>query len=88
MKSKFFTRFGIPDAECQITCERDPTGVPRLMFRSKGNPLVALGLAGASELRRMLVMAGNINEAYEIDKHMETARRLRDRTLRAAKPRS
>ena len=87
MKSKLFAQFGIPDAECQITFVRDHTGVPRLMFRSKGRPSVALDHAVASELRHLLVMAGDINGAYEIDRHMETARRSRDRMRRMANAR-
>jgi hypothetical protein len=76
MKSQLFPQFGLPDADCQITHERDLDGIPRLMFRSRGNPLVGLDLAGASQLRQMLVQAGNINDAHEIDRHIAAARRL------------
>jgi hypothetical protein len=74
MKSAIFARFGIHDADCQITHERDPQGIPRLVFRSGDEAPV--DLAGASHLRQMLVQAGDINEAHEIDTHIAAARRI------------
>lgn len=44
MKSEFFSMFGIPPTECKIEARKDELGVPRLWFRSTGNPLVGLDL--------------------------------------------
>lgn len=44
MKSEFFSMFGIPPTECEIEARKDELGVPRLWFRSTGNPLVGLDL--------------------------------------------
>jgi len=76
MKSTIFSRFGIHDADCQITHERDPQGIPRLLFRSRDEAPVDLDLADASHLRQMLVQAGDINDAHEIDTHIAAARRI------------
>src|SRR3954471_19774348 len=46
MKSEFFSMFGIPPTECEIEARKDELGVPRLWFRSTGNPLVGLDLTG------------------------------------------
>jgi hypothetical protein len=48
----------------------DDHGLPRLFFRSTGNPLVGLDLTGASQLRQMLAHAGQAQEAQEIDAHI------------------
>jgi hypothetical protein len=88
MKSKFFAEFGIPETECQITPERDPNGIPRLMFRSKDNPLIGLDVVDASALREILVKSGSINEAHEIDKLITAARRLPLRWPAREKPKS
>jgi hypothetical protein len=74
MKSQVFTLFGIRDADSRITPERDADGVPRLVFTSKGNPLVKLDMARAAQLRQMLIQAGSINEAYHVDNKMVAAR--------------
>jgi hypothetical protein len=76
MRSKFFADFGIPDADCDIRVERDPHGVPRLFFRSTGNPLVGLDLTGASQLRQMLAHAGDAAGAHEIGDYIAAAKRL------------
>jgi hypothetical protein len=76
MRSVFFKDFGIPDADCEIEVRLDDMGVPRLFFRSVGNPLVGLDLTGASQLRNMLANAGNASEAREIDRQIEAARQL------------
>ena len=44
IKSEFFSMFGIPPTECEIEARKDELGVPRLWFRSTGNPLVGLDL--------------------------------------------
>jgi hypothetical protein len=76
MRSKFFKDFGIPDVECDIEPRLDDHRVPRLFFRSTGNPLVGLDLTGASQLRQLLAHAGQTAQAAEINAHIETARRL------------
>ena len=48
MKSEFFSMFGIPPTECEIEARKDELGVPRLWFRSTGNPLVGLDLTGCA----------------------------------------
>lgn len=75
MKNEFFKQFRIPDAECEIETMLDSHGVPQLFFRSPGN-LVSLDLTGASQLRQFLAHAGQIDEANEINKHIEIAKRL------------
>ena len=58
MKSEFFSMFGIPPTECEIEARKDELGVPRLWFRSTGNPLVGLDLTGATQLQHLLIDAG------------------------------
>ncbi len=67
MKSEFFSMFGIPPTECEIEARKDELGVPRLWFRSTGNPLVGLDLTGA----------GEANQANEIGQHIAKAQHLR-----------
>src|ERR1700747_3564457 len=74
MKSQLFKDIGIPLAECEIEPALDPRGVPRLWFRSVGNPLVGLDLTGASQLRQMFAHAGDADNANEIDRHIAKAR--------------
>jgi hypothetical protein len=76
MKSEFFKKFGIPETECEIEPRLDDQGIPRLFFRSAGNPLVGLDLTGASQLRQMLAHAGEIEHANAMDQHIAKARRL------------
>ena len=76
MKSRFFKDFGIPVTECEIEPRLDDHRVPRLFFRSPGNPLVGLDLTGASQLKQLLTEAGDLAEADEIGKHIKKARRL------------
>jgi hypothetical protein len=57
MKSEFFSMFGIPPTECEIEARKDELGVPRLWFRSTGNPLVSLDLTGATQLHHLLMPA-------------------------------
>src|SRR5258705_7545311 len=66
MKSEFFSMFGIPPTECEIESCKDELGVPRLWFRSTGNPLVGLDLTGATQLQHLLTDAGEANQANEI----------------------
>ena len=63
MKSEFFSMFGIPPTECEIEARKDELGVPRLWFRSTGNPLVGLDLTGATQLQHLLTDAGEANQA-------------------------
>jgi hypothetical protein len=63
MKSEFFSMFGIPTAECEIEARKDELRVPRLWFRSAGNPLVGLDLTGATQLQHLLTDAGEANQA-------------------------
>ena len=65
MKSEFFSMFGIPPTECEIEARKDELGVPRLWFRSTGNPLVGLDLTGATQLQHLLTDAGEANQANE-----------------------
>ena len=76
MKSKFFPQFGIAETECEIEPGRDDQRIPRLFFRSPGNPLVGLDLTGASQLRQLLAQAGDWDSAAEIDRNIAKARRL------------
>ena len=46
MYSKLFADHGIPVTEQQVEVRRDSQGLPRLWFRSDGNPLVGLDLTG------------------------------------------
>ncbi len=50
MYTKLFADHGIPDVNCDVEVRRDNQGLPRLWFRSTGNPLVGLDLTGASEV--------------------------------------
>jgi hypothetical protein len=76
MKSEFFSMFGIPPAECEIEVRNDDLGVPRLWFRSAGNPLVGLDLTGATQLQHLLTDAGAVLQANEIGQHIAEAQRL------------
>ena len=76
MKSEFFEKFGIPSADCEIEARQDDMRVPRLWFRSKGNPLVGLDLTGASQLKQLLEHAGQDEQANEISQHIAKAQRL------------
>lgn len=77
MKSDFFKDYGIPHTECEIETRLDDMRVPRLYFRSAGNPLIGIDLTGASQLRPMLAHAGEIEQANKIDQHIAKARQLR-----------
>ena len=66
MKSEFLSMFGIPPTECEIEVRKDDLGVPRLWFRSTGNPLVGLDLTGATQLQHLLTDAGDAKQANEI----------------------
>ena len=74
MKSEFFSMFGIPPTECEIEARKDELGVPRLWFRSAGNPLVSLDLTGATQLQHLLTDAGEANHANEIGQHIAKKR--------------
>jgi hypothetical protein len=76
MHSKLFKDFGIPDVACDVEVKRDNQGLPRLWFRSIGNPLVGLDLTGASQLRQRLEHSGDQANADEISQHIEQAKLL------------
>jgi hypothetical protein len=52
MYSKLFADHGIQVTEQEVEVRRDSQGLPRLWFRSAGNPLVGLDLTGASHYVR------------------------------------
>ena len=74
--STHFTKFGIPDTECEIEVGRDHVNLPRLFFRSPGNPLCGLDLGGASQLKQLLEHDGEHAKAALIDRLIEQARKL------------
>lgn len=77
MQSKLLERFGIsPTVEHEIELRNDDCGIPRLWFRSIGNPLVGLDLGGASQLRQLLEHAGNSEKAREIERLIAKAQRV------------
>jgi len=76
MYSKHFTKFGIPDIECEIEARRDNLNLPRLFFRSPGNPLCGLDLGGPSQLRQLLEHDGDHAKAQLIGRLIEQARKL------------
>jgi hypothetical protein len=76
MYSKHFTKFGIRDVECEIEVRRDDVGLPRLFFRSPGNPLCGLDLGGAHQLKQLLEHDGDHEKAHLIAKLIEQARKL------------
>ena len=76
MKSEFLSMFGIPPTECEIEVRKDDLGVPRLWFRSTGNPLVGLDLTGATQLQHLLTDAGQAKQASEIGQHIAKAQHL------------
>lgn len=75
MKSELFKLVGIPAAECEVEAWRDDLKVPRLLFKSEGNPVVGLDIGGATKLREMMMSAGDEGNAKEIDALIEKARR-------------
>lgn len=75
MYSKHFTKFGIPDTECEIEVRPDNFKLPRLFFRSPGNPLCGLDLGGASQLKQLLDHDGDA-KAQLIGRLIEQARKL------------
>lgn len=76
MYSKHFAKFGIPDTECEIEVRRDSFNLPRLFFRSPGNPLCGLDLGGASQLKQLLETDGESAKAKLIGQLIERARKL------------
>ena len=76
VRSDYFKDFGIPDAECKIEPRLDNTRIPRLWFKSSGHQEVGLDLTGASQLRQLLVHAGEAEKAREIDQYITKAKRL------------
>jgi hypothetical protein len=85
MKSEFFSMFGIPPTECEIEARKDELGVPRLWFRSTGNPLVGLDLTGATQLQHLLTDAGEANQANEKRLSGRSRNRVLKRTRRRRK---
>ena len=77
MKSEFFSMFGIPPTECEIEARKDELGVPRLWFRSTGNPLVGLDFDPALPSFSIcsLMLAKPIRN--EIGQHIAKAQHLR-----------
>ncbi len=76
MYSKYFPKFGIPDTKCEIEVRRDNFNLPRLFFRSPGNPLCGLDLGGASQLKQLLDQDGDHSNAHLIGQLIEQAKRL------------
>jgi hypothetical protein len=76
MYSKHFTKFGIPDTECEIEVRCDNVNLPRLFFRSPGNPLCGLDLGGASQLKQLLEHDGDQDKAQLVGRLIEQARKL------------
>ena len=76
MYSKHFAKFGIPDTECEIEVRPDNFKLPRLFFRSPGNPLCGLDLGGASQLKQLLDHDGDSAKAQLIGRLIEQARKL------------
>ena len=76
MRSEFLSMFGIPPADCEIEVRKDDLGVPRLWFRSMGNPLVGLDLTGATQLQHLLTDAGEAMQANEIGGYIAEAKHL------------
>ena len=76
MYSKHFAKFGIPDTECEIEVRRDSFNLPRLFFRSPGNPLCGLDLGGASQLKQLLEHDGDSAKAQLVGRLIEQARKL------------
>jgi len=74
--SKHFTKFGIPDTECEIEARRDNHNLPRLFFRSPGNPLCGLDLGGASQLKQLLEHDRDHANAQLVARLIERARKL------------
>jgi len=76
MYSKLFADHGIQVTEQEVEVRRDGQGLPRLWFRSTGNPLVGLDLTGASQLRQRLEAAGDTQTAAEISRLIDEAKAL------------
>jgi hypothetical protein len=77
MKDDILKKFGIlPAAAGDIEVRKDDVGIPRLYFRSTGNPLVGLDLTGASQLHQHLKSAGDLDYARTIAGHIDAAKRL------------
>ena len=75
MQSKFFKEYGIPEMDCEIETRHDDFRIPRLFFRSVGNPLVGLDLTGASQIRQKMERGGEPANANEIALHIEKAKK-------------
>jgi hypothetical protein len=76
MYSKLFADHGIQVTEQEVEVRRDSQGLPRLWFRSAGNPLVGLDLTGASQLRQRLEAADERRTAAEISRLIDEAKAL------------
>lgn len=76
MKSSLFPQFGIPDADCDVSVAPDDQGLPRIWFRSSGNPVVALDLTAASQLRQQIEAAGELEAAQELAGLIQAAQGL------------
>jgi hypothetical protein len=66
VRSAFFSRFGIPDADCDVEASLDVHGIPRLWFWSKGNPVVGLDLTGAVQLRQFMQSGGEWDQEHDM----------------------
>lgn len=76
MLSNVFSQFKMPILNYEITAERDDHGLAVLSFRAPGAGLRRLHLDGASQLRQQLEFAGEHENAAEISRLIERARRL------------
>lgn len=76
MHSKLFEDYGIQPVQQETDVLRDSQGLPRVFFRSSGNPLVGLDLTGASQLQQRMIASGEIANAQEMANLIVEARTL------------
>ena len=76
MYTPLFADHGIPVVEQAVEVRRDPQGLPRLWFRSAGNPLIGLDLTGASQLHQRLALMGDAHTAAEVSRLIDQAKAL------------
>lgn len=77
MKSTLFPDFGIPLADCDVSAALDEQGIARVWFRSQGNPVVALDVAGAQRLSRRMEAAGELPAGQELAGLVKAAQALK-----------
>jgi hypothetical protein len=76
MYTPLFADHGIPVVDQEVEVRRDPQGLPRLWFRSEGNPLIGLDLGGASQLHQNLERTGDKQTADEVSRLIDQAKAL------------